>query len=211
MQVGDRVRLRNYGNLYGTIVGTYDAFDNTNVIRYSVILDYREEIFGNFIAGSLKVVEPLTDSPLISFEHVTSIVSKASYLLPTRATTGSAGYDFSIPLNQAPIYIAPKKDALIKTGVKAKMPEDMYLGIHIRSSTAVTKTLRLVNGVGIIDSDYYSNEKNDGEIGIILYNFGKNTVCIKPGERIAQGIFQKYYTTDNDLTKAKRMGATVWK
>ncbi len=211
MKIGDRVRLRNYGTLCGTIVDIiYNEF-NSNVIHYAVILDRRDSIYGRFIEDSLEIIEPTTSESIISFEHVNSITSKDDYLLPTRATTGSAGYDFSVPLNQSVLYIAPKKDVFIRTGVKVKMPNDMYLGMYIRSSIAVNKTLKLVNDVGVIDSDYYSNKKNDGEIGIILYNFGKNTVHLEAGERVAQGIFQKYYITDNDLTEAKREGATAWK
>lgn len=35
------------------------------------------------------------------------------------------------------------------------------------------------NGVGIIDSDYYNNPDNEGEIMLILYNFGEEDMIIK--------------------------------
>ncbi|MDC7243177.1 MAG: hypothetical protein PQJ44_04400, partial [Sphaerochaetaceae bacterium] len=60
--------------------------------------------------------------------------------------------------------------------------------------------------VGIIDSDYYNNPDNEGEIMLILYNFGKEPVAINKGERIAQGIFMKYFTVDENETTIKRLG-----
>ena len=41
---------------------------------------------------------------------------------------------------------------------------------------------------------------------LILYNFGDEAVTIKKGERIAQGIFTKYLSIDNDYTNIKRLG-----
>ena len=60
--------------------------------------------------------------------------------------------------------------------------------------------------VGIIDSDYYNNPDNEGEIILIMYNFGHETVTIEKGERIAQGIFMKYLIVDEDNNKVKRLG-----
>ena len=43
---------------------------------------------------------------------------------------------------------------------------------------------------------------------LAMYNFGKETVMLKQGERIAQGIFKKYLLTDGDNAGAgdKRQG-----
>ena len=56
----------------------------------------------------------------------------------------------------------------------------------------------LANGTGIIDSDYYNNLDNEGHIMIALRNTTHAKVTIKKGERIAQGVFQKYLTVEND-------------
>jgi len=56
----------------------------------------------------------------------------------------------------------------------------------------------MCNQVGIIDSDYYSNISNDGHIWISLQNEGTKTYEIKKGDKICQGIFNKYLLTDND-------------
>ena len=78
------------------------------------------------------------------------------------------------------------------------MQPDEVLLIYIRSSTALKKRLMLMNSVGVIDADYYGNAENEGHIYIPLYNYGKESVHIAAGERIAQGIFTHYLTVDGD-------------
>ncbi|MBI9009873.1 MAG: dUTP diphosphatase [Tenericutes bacterium] len=136
------------------------------------------------------------------FEVVSKYI-KANLELPKRKTSGSAGYDFESAVT---IEIEPKKIAFVTTGIKAFMPEDEVLQMYPRSSLSFKKKLVKANSVGIIDSDYYNNEDNEGEIMLILFNFGEETVLIKKGERIAQGIFMKYLTVDNSETTVKRLG-----
>lgn len=125
-------------------------------------------------------------------------------LLPTRADKRSAGYDFYAPQD---IEIAPEATVLVWTNVKAYMLPDEVLEIYVRSSVGVKLRLWLANQVGVIDSSYYENEENDGNIGIALYNYSGQTVTIKGGERIAQGVFMKYLTADVDKTlHNKRVG-----
>jgi dUTP pyrophosphatase len=118
------------------------------------------------------------------------------YILPVRGSSKSAGYDFSSPID---VIIEPHSSVLIWTNVKAYMQDDEVLEVYIRSSTAIKRDLILKNTVGIIDSDYYSNESNDGNIGICLYNTTYAPRTIKKGERIAQGIFKKYLVADDDV------------
>ena len=123
--------------------------------------------------------------------------------IPSRATKYSAGYDIEIIED---IMICPGDVVLAKTGLKAYMNDDEVLKIYPRSSLAIKKKVNLANNVGIIDKDYYNNPQNDGHIMIPLYNFGSNTVYISKGERIAQGIFEKYLVTDNDESSNERGG-----
>lgn len=125
---------------------------------------------------------------------------KYNIKLPQRGTKYSAGYDFFCPIN---IGITPGKTIKIKTDIKAYMLNDEYLDINIRSSIAINKHLRIKNIVGIIDSDYYSNKKNDGNIIIPLKNESNVIVFLTEGERIAQGIFKKYLLADNDMQLSK--------
>ena len=92
------------------------------------------------------------------------------------------------------------------TVIKAFIAYDEYLAIHIRSSMAIKRHLALVNSTGIIYSDYYNNEDNEGHIMIALLNYGKEPVSLEKGERVAQGIFSKYLITNDDDATGIRTG-----
>ncbi len=136
------------------------------------------------------------------FEVVTAYENKGVQL-PKRKTTESAGYD--IECAEA-VTIAPGEMKLVPTGLKAFMNYDEYLAIHIRSGMAVKRRLMLVNSTGIIDSDYYNNEDNEGHILIALVNMGTEPVSLEKGERVAQGIFSKYLITNDDNATGIRTG-----
>lgn len=119
----------------------------------------------------------------------------SNIILPKRSTKYSAGYDF---YSNEEIIIAPNQQYTFWTDVKAYMLPDEFLGIHVRSSIAIKSHLVLKNQEGIIDSDYYSNIDNDGNIGICLKNVGVGNIIVKVNDRIAQGIFQKYLTIDDE-------------
>ena len=136
------------------------------------------------------------------FEVVTAYENQGVQL-PKRKTTESAGYD--IECAEA-VTIAPGEMKLVPTGLKAFMNYDEYLAIHIRSGMAVKRRLMLVNSTGIIDSDYYNNEDNEGHILIALVNMGTELVSLDKGERVAQGIFSKYLITNDDNATGIRTG-----
>ncbi|MDR3190826.1 MAG: dUTP diphosphatase [Lactobacillaceae bacterium] len=148
--------------------------------------------------------------------------------LPKRSTTAAAGYDFEaaedfvVPAmwkvdfaksitslfksgSEAALDAADAdlKPVLIPTGVKAYMGEAEYLMIANRSSNPLKRRLVVPNGVGIIDADYVDNPANEGEIFVQMSNFGLRDVQIKKGDRIAQGIFMPFLTTDDDENDAK--------
>jgi dUTP pyrophosphatase len=129
--------------------------------------------------------------------------SKSEITLPTRKTENSAGYDLYSNEN-AWMYPAHEMH-VFWTDVKAELDDDLFLQISVRSSLAA-KGLCLANGIGIIDSDYYSNESNDGNIGIMLVNIGNKPIQIQKGDRIAQGIILAYHVMDDDNTDKKRLG-----
>ncbi|MDT8336793.1 MAG: dUTP diphosphatase [Candidatus Izemoplasmatales bacterium] len=134
------------------------------------------------------------------------IVSKyynQDILLPERKTMGSAGYDIACAKDTV---IEPNNFKFVPTGIKAFMGKDEVLQVYPRSSLSFKKHLVKLNSVGIIDSDYYNNLDNEGEIMLILYNYGTEKVLLKKHERIAQGLFMKYLTIDNDETEVKRLG-----
>ena len=116
--------------------------------------------------------------------------------LPTRNDKGSAGYDFYTPVQ---LVIEPEQMVKFKTHIKAQMEQDEVLMLYVRSSIGIKKNLMLANTTGVIDSTYYNNPDNEGNIIGALYNYGTETQVIEAGERVMQGMFIKYLTTVNDI------------
>lgn len=125
--------------------------------------------------------------------------------MPTRGSVHSAGYDFYVYDDYT---VEPQQSVWIPTGVKAYMPDDEYLDLRVRSSLGIKRQLMLATGASVIDADYYNNPDNEGEIMIVLFNYGTETQTIEAGERVMQGIFTKYYLADNDNTTEERTGGT---
>lgn len=116
-------------------------------------------------------------------------------IIPKRGTKFSAGYDFFCPLD---IIIYPKEVVLIPTGIKAEMNEGEVLQMYPRSSLGFKYRLMLMNTVGIVDSDYYNNIKNEGHIWVKYYNGGDTQVNLKAGDAFCQGVFQNFLLVDGD-------------
>lgn len=121
--------------------------------------------------------------------------SEANIELPIRGDRRSAGYDIKTPIE---IVLKPQERKLVFTDIKAYMQDDEVLELYVRSSVGVKKGVVLSNGTGIIDSSYYSNKDNDGNLGLALYNTSDKEVVFEIGERICQGVFRKYLTIDDD-------------
>ena len=66
--------------------------------------------------------------------------------------------------------------------------------------------IMIANTQGWIDSDYYSNADNDGNIGFRFLNLGDTPYEIRIGDRIGQGMFIKYGTVKDDNAKGLRSG-----
>lgn len=127
--------------------------------------------------------------------------------LPERKTKYSAGYDIEAAEDCIiPAFTLGAKPTLVKTGLKAYMPDDEYLMLCNKSSNPGKRGLILANGVGIVDKDYYGNIDNDGHIMFAFFNIKNEDIEIKKGDSIGQGIFQKYSITTNDNAESKRVG-----
>lgn len=124
--------------------------------------------------------------------------------IPSRATRGSAGYDFYSPVT---ITLEKGETINIPTGIRCKIKEYWFLGIFPRSSLGFKYSLKLNNTVGIIDSDYFYSD-NEGHIFIKITNDSpKNeTIIIEQGKGFAQGIFIPFGITIDDNTTDIRNG-----
>ena len=123
-------------------------------------------------------------------------------ILPKRATTGSAGYDFFAPEEFS---LLPNETVKIATGVRVKIDAGWVLKIYPRSSLGFKYRLNLDNTVGIIDSDYYYAD-NQGHIFIKMTNCGNSPLTVEKGKAFAQGIFLEYGITVDDECDGVRTG-----
>ena len=60
--------------------------------------------------------------------------------------------------------------------------------------------------LGVVDSDYYNYETNDGHFYFQYWNFNKEDLVIHKGDVIGQVIFQKFLLTDDDDATGVRTG-----
>lgn len=117
--------------------------------------------------------------------------------LPTRSHEADAGWDLYAavntiipPIHRAePLNLIPvshpgesRKCFVVSTKISVGIPTGYYGKIEDRSSMAIKK---IKTAGGVIDSGY------KGEVGVILYNFGHESITINKGDRIAQMIFHK--------------------
>lgn len=141
------------------------------------------------------------------FEFVSNIPAGKTVILPTRKTKGSACYDFYLP-EDVTIPAHGYNKEIILTYIKAYMQEDEVLLLHIRSSIGLLKHVTLANSTGIIDTDYYNNKDNEGNIGLVLFNNSDEDITFHAGDRIMQGMFTCYGVADDDCTTGERKGGT---
>jgi dUTP pyrophosphatase len=123
-------------------------------------------------------------------------------LAPQQANPADAGYDL---FSTEYVTLEPGQRTLISTGLSIAIPEGYYGRIAPRSGLAVKKGIDVM--AGVIDSTYR------GEVKILLINlnfegynltpsvyesmFGSgNKIDIKPGDRIAQLIIEKCYSSE---------------
>jgi dUTP pyrophosphatase len=123
--------------------------------------------------------------------------------LPENSTEYDAGYDFFASYDMV---LQPNEQIIFPTDVKAYMQNDEVLYIFPRSSYGIKKGIVLSNTVGVIDSGYYENTDNDGNIHVALKNTGKGIVNIKQGDKVCQGVFMKVLRADNHNYGNKREG-----
>lgn len=103
--------------------------------------------------------------------------------LPVRGSDLAAGYDIASGETKE---IPAGERAVVKTGLKIAVPPGCYGRVAPRSGLAVKKGIDV--GAGVIDADYR------GELGVVLFNFGKEPFTVNPGDRIAQLVLERIAT-----------------
>jgi len=99
--------------------------------------------------------------------------------MPVYKTSGAAAADLRIILDE-PVLMQPGDTYSARTGLAIELPEGYVALICARSGLASKHGICLVNGVGVIDSDYR------GEIHIVLYNSSRMAFELENNMRAAQ-------------------------
>lgn len=123
--------------------------------------------------------------------------------LPTRATTGSAGYDIVTPFD---IDLEPNEDIKFPTGLKCKIDDGWALFAFPKSGLGFKHYTRLANTIGLVDADYYNNDGNEGHIWVKLRNEGNEPLHIDALKGVCQFVFLPYGITYDDETDGVRVG-----
>jgi dUTP pyrophosphatase len=130
----------------------------------------------------------------ISFKRLSSTA-----IAPKYATDQAVGMDLCADQDAS---IPPGETRLIITNIALNLPSNVEAQVRPRSGLALKKHITVLNSPGTIDPDYR------GGIGVILYNAGKELFQVKPGDRIAQLVFQPrwkaYLYEVDDLSETGR-------
>ncbi|XP_063044450.1 deoxyuridine 5'-triphosphate nucleotidohydrolase, mitochondrial [Engraulis encrasicolus] len=121
--------------------------------------------------------ELLTDlsRPVLKFAKLTEHAT-----VPTRGSAKAAGYDLYSAYDCS---IGPMDKAIVKTDIQIAIPHGCYGRVAPRSGLAAKHFIDV--GAGVVDEDYRGN------VGVVLFNFSKETFEVKKGDRIAQLICER--------------------
>ncbi|XP_061607609.1 deoxyuridine 5'-triphosphate nucleotidohydrolase, mitochondrial isoform X3 [Phyllopteryx taeniolatus] len=99
---------------------------------------------------------------------------------PTRGSSKAAGYDLYSAYDYS---IDPMDKAIVKTDIQIAVPHGCYGRVAPRSGLTVKHFIDV--GAGVVDEDYRGN------VGIVLFNFSKQTFEVKKGDRVAQLVCER--------------------
>jgi dUTP pyrophosphatase len=103
-------------------------------------------------------------------------------IMPQYQTKGSAAFDLHSTVD---VTIKSGEWLMVPTGLSFEIPFGYVGYVHARSGLAAKNGISMVNGTGVVDSDYR------GEVQGIVMNSGKSGFSIKVGDRIAQMVIIK--------------------
>jgi dUTP pyrophosphatase len=109
---------------------------------------------------------------------------------PRRTRPGDAGYDLACCDG---FELDPGESAKVPTGFALALPEGIVGLVCPRSGLAARHRVSLVNGPGVVDSNFR------GECCVLLINHGSERFVAKAGDRIAQLVLVPNWTPDIKL------------
>ncbi|XP_053179242.1 deoxyuridine 5'-triphosphate nucleotidohydrolase, mitochondrial [Scomber japonicus] len=99
---------------------------------------------------------------------------------PSRGSAKAAGYDLYSAYDYS---IGPMDKAIVKTDIQIAVPHGCYGRVAPRSGLAAKHFIDV--GAGVVDEDYRGN------VGVVLFNFSKETFEVKKGDRVAQLVCER--------------------
>ncbi|XP_054473953.1 deoxyuridine 5'-triphosphate nucleotidohydrolase, mitochondrial isoform X1 [Anoplopoma fimbria] len=114
---------------------------------------------------------------------------------PTRGSTKAAGYDLYSAYDYT---IGPMDKAIVKTDIQIAVPHGCYGRVAPRSGLAAKHFIDV--GAGVVDEDYRGN------VGVVLFNFSKDSFDVKKGDRVAQLVCERICYPD--LVEQKTLDET---
>jgi dUTP pyrophosphatase len=109
--------------------------------------------------------------------------------IPTRVTPQAAGWDL---YSAKHVHIRPKGRAICYLDLAIQVPKGTYGRIAPRSGLSLLYGIHV--GAGVIDRDFRGN------VGVVLYNLGDFDFRVRPGDKIAQLICEKYAEAEIEET-----------
>uniref|UniRef100_A0ABI7XS92 Deoxyuridine 5'-triphosphate nucleotidohydrolase n=1 Tax=Felis catus TaxID=9685 RepID=A0ABI7XS92_FELCA len=134
-----------------------------------------------------KRARPAEDAMRLRFvrlsEHATA---------PSKGSARAAGYDLYSAYDYT---VPPMEKVLVKTDIQIALPSGCYGRVAPRSGLAAKHFIDV--GAGVIDEDYRGN------VGVVLFNFGKEKFEVKKGDRIAQLICERIFYPEIEEVQPK--------
>jgi dUTP pyrophosphatase len=128
-----------------------------------------------------------------------AIKAEAGAEYPRYASTGASGADVKAFIKEE-MTLPAGSSRLIPTGLRFSIPHGYEIQVRPRSGLALKHQITVLNTPGTIDADYR------GELGVILFNCGKDDFVITPGMRIAQLVLAP--VVQGDFYQAEELAET---
>ncbi|KAM4602559.1 deoxyuridine 5'-triphosphate nucleotidohydrolase, mitochondrial [Polymixia lowei] len=122
-----------------------------------------------------KIEKPEDIRPVLKFAKLSEYATT-----PTRGSAKAAGYDLYSAYDYS---IGPMDKAIVKTDIQIAVPSGYYGRVAPRSGLAAKHFIDV--GAGVVDEDYRGN------VGVVLFNFSKETFEVKKGDRVAQLVCER--------------------
>ena len=100
--------------------------------------------------------------------------------IPSKGSEEAAGFDL---VSAYDTVVPAHGKELVKTDLSIQVPKGTYGRVAPRSGLAVKHFIDV--GAGVVDRDYRGN------VGIVLFNFGKEDFQVKKGDKVAQLILEQ--------------------